>query len=584
MTNQQVKTGDLKFSRYYQQFSNKNGFSNRTLFVSFFPLVLANLTLDFGRLPGTLSQWFIVSALGYTAMVLVVLLLRKLFSKLELPSALYLPIYYLLGMVRGVAIYFAGVQLGVVPEGEFTYRLVGSGIYVFCVIPISTILVSNFNRASQTLGELQAQTLRRTKRLNSMKLEIAEQKTEIAGRVNGLLLPVITDLMNRVKVAKSSDVGRQISALLNTVDTVVRPLSQSVANEGNRLSDPQVELERASLISRLNPKTKLKASHLFLPWLSTFLLTLMCSSPIITISGIETGLVILLVMAVATFGILALVKRLTQGVNLTAVPALLLVLLSYLAVSGVVLFAIAELNNHLLPISVPRLISLNVLFGLSFFVAQSRYQLLQQSSASLEEVNRELELLNAQAKQELWLNRRRIATVLHGPVQAALYASAMRLSQAKKPSKKLLQEINSDLADALKALSFEHSDITSVRTVIREIIDVWAGVCDIYFSLPKSVFDVTKKNPNAAESFVEIIREAVSNAIKHGSATEIEVSAKLESGIIQLQVVNNGKKPNRQQASTGYGTQILNELALAWNLGQSDSGKVAFTAEIVADI
>ena len=160
----------------------------------------------------------------------------------------------------------------------------------------------------------------------------------------------------------------------------------------------------------------------------------------------------------------------------------------------------------------------------------------------------------------------------------------MRLSHSKKPSKKLLQEINSDLADALKSLSFENSELPPVRTVIREIIDVWSGVCEIYFNVSKNVYDALKKYPNAAESFVEIVREAISNAVKHGGATEIEVSAKLTNGIIQLQVLNDGKKPSRQQASSGYGTQILNELAMSWVLTQSESGKVLFEAEIVADV
>jgi signal transduction histidine kinase len=123
-----------------------------------------------------------------------------------------------------------------------------------------------------------------------------------------------------------------------------------------------------------------------------------------------------------------------------------------------------------------------------------------------------------------------------------------------------------------------------VRQVIREIIDVWSGVCDIYFSVPKNVFDATRRSTNVAESFVEIIREAVSNAIKHGGAKEIEVSAKLADGVISLQVTNDGKKPSKQQANTGYGTQILNELALSWSVDQNEVGKVVFTAEIVANL
>jgi nitrate/nitrite-specific signal transduction histidine kinase len=119
--------------------------------------------------------------------------------------------------------------------------------------------------------------------------------------------------------------------------------------------------------------------------------------------------------------------------------------------------------------------------------------------------------------------------------------------------------------------------------VVREIIDVWSGVCEIYFNLPKAVYDITKNSPNVAESFVEIIREATSNAIKHGGATEIEVNARLADGVIRLEVLNNGKPPTKKEASTGYGTQILNELALNWSLDSFET-KTQFRAEIVAGV
>ena len=81
-----------------------------------------------------------------------------------------------------------------------------------------------------------------------------------------------------------------------------------------------------------------------------------------------------------------------------------------------------------------------------------------------------------------------------------------------------------------------------------------------------------------------LMRQSISNAIKHGGATEIEVSAILKKGLIHLQVLNNGKTPTKREASTGYGTQILNELALAWALDFTVDGKVLFTADIVTEV
>lgn len=548
------------------------------------PLISVNLTLDYGRAPGSAVDWLFASFAGYVVFFAAAIPMRWIFSTGKVPSAFYLISYLVLGLIRGAAIYLVGSSTGLIQPDEIIYRLLGSGIFVFCTLPISTILVSNFGRANTTLKELQAQTLRRTKRLNSMKLEIAEQKAEIAGRVSGLIMPVITDLIQRGNAARGSEIDKQISALRSTVDTVIRPLSQSVVNEGIRLSDPQVQLDRASLLARLNPKTQLNVSDLFLPGLSTFLVTLMSSSAMITFGGWQFGTAVLVSMALAIYLVLSFGKKATAGLRLGAIPALAVTLVSYAVISMLVLLSVALISSEFLPIAGPRITSLILIFGFFFFIAQSRYQVLQQATTQLEEVNRELSLLNAQAKQELWHNRRRIATVLHGPVQAALYASAIRLAQAKKPTKKLLQEVDADLSDVMKALKFEQAEMIPVREVISEIIDVWSGVCEIYFNVPKAVYDAAKRNSNVAESFVEIIREAISNAIKHGGATEIEVSAKLNRGVISLQVINNGKSPSAKQAITGYGTQILNELALTWSLTRSAAGKTVFASEIVAAI
>jgi two-component sensor histidine kinase len=148
----------------------------------------------------------------------------------------------------------------------------------------------------------------------------------------------------------------------------------------------------------------------------------------------------------------------------------------------------------------------------------------------------------------------------------------------------LIRDVTEDLSDALKELKFEQTDALPIRKVIQEIIEVWSGVCTIYSTVPKSVHQVTNKNVNAAESFAEVIREAVSNAVKHGGADEIEISARLVGGVIDLQIVNNGKPPTEKQASTGYGTQILNELTLSWSLAKIGEKKTLFSAEIVAGV
>jgi signal transduction histidine kinase len=416
-----------------------------------------------------------------------------------------------------------------------------------------------------------------------MKIEISEQKIEISSRVSGLLSPVIADLILRLKDAKGSDIGKQVAALRDTVENVVRPMSQSVVNAPSNLSEPSYSQNRYGMFRRLNFEAKLRLRDVFLPSMSAFLLVIVSLPSALSIAGAVNGIILVLCLGLCAFGVLRIAKYLLRDLELSTLFAAIIHGVVHLIIGLVTLISIYLVDHTLLGPFTSRVLILLLVFGLTLFIGQARYIHLVRAKKELQLVNTELEKLNAQAKQELWVSRRRIATVLHGPIQAALYSSAIRLAQAKRPTKKLIELVNEDLTEALRALNFDQNVKLSVKTVLHEITEVWSGVAEIYVSIPKTVYDVTKKNVNAAEAFVEIIREAVSNAIKHGAADEIEITAKFNEGILSLRVLNNGKLPNEKQASTGYGTQILNELALGWEL-TSSNGKALFSAEIVAAI
>jgi anti-sigma regulatory factor (Ser/Thr protein kinase) len=75
------------------------------------------------------------------------------------------------------------------------------------------------------------------------------------------------------------------------------------------------------------------------------------------------------------------------------------------------------------------------------------------------------------------------------------------------------------------------------------------------------------------------LREGISNAIKHGQATEIEVEAKIADKLIELSIVNNGKAPVNK-AGKGFGSKLYDELTLDWNLSEMADGRTKFGATI----
>jgi signal transduction histidine kinase len=566
----------FRMARAVQQIASPYSLSNQTILAAAVPVVLSNLVLDFGREKGTFGNWLLIALLGYLSVAAVLLLARNLLSGMTPPAIVYLLVFLLAGFVRGVVIFQVGTEFGVIPPDEWQYRLLGSPLFILVSLSLVTVLVSNSQRATKELANLETSRLVLEKRLSSMRAEISRMNSEVAGNVSGLISPVIQELM--VKIKGSKELAREIQELRTTVDEVVRPLSIAIAEKTDEMSSPQVTAAKVSIRENFRLDSKLQVANQIVPFWSSALITLISTPAAVVFYGQDAALALAL-LAVATVATLELAYFIFRRVQLRSIAALLLQVAIFATAGGAAILALslANLSAGLYPAA--RIITLAVIIGLAMFIGQIRQTQRYASQQKAREVNEQLELLNSQARRELWLNRRRIATVLHGPVQAALYASAMRLAQSSRPSKKLIQSVNQDLADALEVLKFDSLEETDLRDVIGQITEVWSGTCEIYSNISKAVYQVTKKNPLVGEAVTEVLREAVSNAIKHGSATEIEIDAKVTAKLVVISIVNNGKFPVNSRGN-GFGSKLYSELTHTWQLERTPDSRTKFSATV----
>jgi signal transduction histidine kinase len=574
---EKATTPRFRMARALRQIASPYAFRNETLAASAIPILLANLVLDFGRLGGTLSTWLFISALGYLAAMFVPLIIKLLTRGRALPSFVYLVTFAVAGMLRGCVIFLVGRQAGVITEDQWSYRFWGSTLYVFLSMSLVAVLVSNSLRATEALQALSASRQVLEKRLRSMRGEISRMNAEVAGRVSGLISPIIQELIDNLKGAKAKELALEVKALRATVDNVVRPLSLDIAEGPVELLEPQASSARMASALSWRIGARVQISNQIVPFWSSVLICIVASPAAIVLYE-SNAFAALSLLGLSTFVVLFVAELALRRVWLPAAAAFALQLAIF-AIAGTCSTAVLVLLTNLGPYSWGRIISLTMIAGTAFFVGQVRQTQRAESTKHAIEVNTELEMLNSQARRELWLNRRRIATVLHGPVQAALYASAMRLAQASRPSKKLIQSVNADLETALEVLKFDSLDSPDWRSVLGQIVEVWEGTCEIYVSVPKSVYQITKKNALLSEALVEVLREAISNAIKHGGASEIEVEAKLSAKFIDVSIVNNGRAPINK-SGTGFGSKLYNELTHSWSLAETADGRTKFGATI----
>jgi signal transduction histidine kinase len=252
------------------------------------------------------------------------------------------------------------------------------------------------------------------------------------------------------------------------------------------------------------------------------------------------------------------------------------------AISLIPIYFVAEVLAWNVTVSqVHALLLFGVCVGVTTFAAQFSQLQRKATTENLVGVNQQLEILNASLRQELWLNRRRTASVLHGPVQAALFASAMKLSQEQKPTSELVAEVERDIAAAIEKLNnpsnLEGEDISEL---LNQIIEIWSDAAEITIEIPEQLEAAITRQPLTSEALIEISREFITNAIKHGKAGKVSLTvSRLDDLRIAIKVVDDGQglPPG---AKPGFGSKLLSELSLVWS--QTREGNSTFSyAEIV---
>ena len=77
----------------------------------------------------------------------------------------------------------------------------------------------------------------------------------------------------------------------------------------------------------------------------------------------------------------------------------------------------------------------------------------------------------------------------------------------------------------------------------------------------------------------EIAKEAISNAVRHGDATEATVLIDREQDdVLRIEITNNGSPPDPKRGS-GIGSEMLDEVCISWRL-YSDKELVRLSAEL----
>jgi signal transduction histidine kinase len=173
--------------------------------------------------------------------------------------------------------------------------------------------------------------------------------------------------------------------------------------------------------------------------------------------------------------------------------------------------------------------------------------------------------------QRQWVEQQRLARFVHSDLQARLRAFALRIDlTGRLPTDAEIEDLKKE-CDRSLATEGQQKDF---EAFMGSAIELWDRAMRVELAISDVARSALRQDPYASAAAIEVCREALSNASKHGGSTfaRVQVSLTLteRTELLAIEVSDNGNSKNSDSA--GLGSQSFNELCLSWNIDISEQG------------
>lgn len=543
------------------------------------PALLAAGFFDFDRLGGDPLLWLLLSIIALTVNIGVIELFSSITNKRQWKKPrvwLVILILFLAGLSRGATLFYVGGYLGLVPQTDFVYRLIGGPIFVISIYILVDTMVSAFLVHRDQAQRLVAQREQLEAARTGFEKELARLTEAQRSRVRELVAPSVWELQKMLS-AKTKSVQDAIFEIKALNERVVRPLSKEMSAPDSQTFTATSEITAVGEKTAGVPKTIKISESVSLGFFALVALILGFNSQS-AVLGIQDATVLMLVTLPVLLLSIWLFLVALKGVELETKVAVAIASI-YAATTGWLIGSLVSLlglpATDQFSVQTSLFAAVNLLFTLGLGVASNERE---KSLAELEEAVEELALLNSRLRQQVWLSRKTLAMELHGSIQATLQSVAARLAKLKNPSDKELSEAMEQVRGAFDRVDQE--DYLSGQTLeqlLDDLVLLWEGALDLQLNLEPAAAEVLSEDQAAARCVLEVCREAITNAVKHGSAEQVRINISKGQGFVEINAENDGIQMTNE--NSGQGINLYKEVAHRFSLENKGEG-VLLTLEL----
>jgi len=462
------------------------------------------------------------------------------------------------GAIRGWFVYFGLDLLGFEEFADLGTRLFTSTCTTLLWLSLSIYLYSlheNFKKEFDqfvrssfvTLTKLNPQSLRKIPPAISPEIQDIERK--IQQTLNSTFQSIVS---KEVLISAAQQ-------LRDCIEISIRPLSHRLWFQTGK---KYPKISSSALLKEGIKNQNFSTFHV------NFFFTLITIPNLVTSTGLPRALLAAIIINFVVWGCFSLRKRFTpQRPSQIAVLRILNLVLPGLII-GLIFFFI---NKYLFLDDLGVYNFIYIIICPFVFVAASTIQLMRQDQARF--IKDLHATLKGRIPSEEGIDGERsgkeVAGFLHNSVQSELLALSYQLEElANDPeseqTKAALEKIASSLSSQITKNFENFNEKPHERLLALEA--AWKGIVDIEFTTdPASLSSVF-----CAHDAVQVIEEAITNAVRAAGATRIVISWELANqSQLQLSISDNGA-PNAHGIS-GLGSQWLDDIAFGrWSLGLID--------------
>jgi len=490
---------------------------------------------------------------------------RPLLHWLPTWRSIHVATVFFAGSVRGLTLYASMGLVGGHSTNSVLFRVTSSGVLYGFTLLISSFAVGAMESRVRILREL-----RRTSHV--LEQEVANNKQRIDGWYQSLALNLKARLRREVDVHLGSDKSAVANGLKEHVAEVIRPLSNELMNQVPELEPPVVPVERRLalqilistldiewrvyplLISSLGSAVSLAAYVQF-------------SKPNQILPFVAAGLTNWLGYSVGN----RVYRRIQQGRTWP-----------YRATYFLVIFTVFNLPSSIIalgtfgqPGGLPAIWASALVLsfalsaaGLIISISVAVERAIVLDARKLEDLNRDLKWVAARTSALMWERQRDLSRILHGPVQSALAAAAIRIDMASDNPQEMatiVEESRASIIAAINEITDGEGGKLDIAKGFERVVEGWDGVSQVVVGIDAALEKRINEDQSCARIVFDIVQEAVANSARHGEAENVVVSvtdAGLNRVAIEVRDDGNGIKPD---LIPGLGTRLLDDCTLEWS-------------------